>query len=94
MRTFIASLLTAGSILPISVMVYEGQLNLVPRYHAGTIQADVQRVQTYTESDALGAMIRKLDALRYNRNMSAVRAHVTCVEAPEKCGNQGWNPHQ
>lgn len=76
-----------------SIDSFEAQLQIVPRYHAGTIQKDVERVQTYLESDQENPIpVWKLNLIKYETNMKAIRAHVLCVETPSQCGNAGWVP--
>ena len=88
MNKFITSLAIAtGSLTMLSIMSFEDILHISPRYHAGTIQADVARVQTYTLSDGTTHVItRGVDPIRYEKNMRAIRAHVTCVDTPDLCG--------
>jgi len=95
MKKILATLiLTASFAAPsvafaIDVNVYEKQLDLVGRLKNGTIQADVDRVQTYLESDAAGKPVWKVNLEKSRANMRAVRSHVVCVLTPEKCGNEG-----
>lgn len=90
MKNIISTMLTMSSITMLSVMTFENVLQIVPRYKAGTIQKDVERIQTYVTSDGkTHVVVRKLDPIRYEKNMRAIRSHVTCVESPLLCGNEG-----
>lgn len=75
------------------ISFFEEQLHIVPRFHAGTIQADVARIQTYTLSDGTTHVITKgVDPIRYEANMLSIRKHVTCVEKEADCG-RSWQPN-
>jgi hypothetical protein len=78
---------TLASMTLISVLTFEGMLNIVPRYNAGTIQADVDRSQGRAglEVQLKGAtpeqtrLLNAAHALKVARNMTELRKYVRCV---------------
>lgn len=92
MKTIITAL-AASTFLWIGV--FENQLNIVPRYYNGTIESDVREVQgeKTVQQQSLSKNYELLKAAlerRVERNMFAIRKHVTCYETPENC-SQGFN---
>ena len=79
---------------------YEPILHIVPRYHAGTLEKDVElsRGKVGTDIQLKGAtpehtmLLISALAQKTSHGMKAMRAHVNCWETPMNCGNQGWQP--
>lgn len=96
-------LLTASAVLSIigpvtpafavNASVFEPILQIVPRYHAGTLEADVDRsqgrkgleVQLVGASPEQTAMLNAFHNLKVSRNMGELRKYVLCNEKPELC---------
>ena len=81
MKKLSALMLTLGSIVSISVIHYEARLNLVERDEAGTIQADVERVQS-NYSTLVGGEATATEAFkrRVSANMNAIKEHIDAVK--------------
>ena len=75
------------SMLFISVMLFEGQLHIVDRMNAGTLEKDVSLSQGEKGRDIqlVGATSEQtqilywMHAQKVARNMTAMRKHVACV---------------
>ncbi len=101
MRKLFAILILAASVAaPASAFArpisdFEAILDIAGRYHAGTIQNDVDRsqgraglnVQLVGATQEQTVALLAAHALKVEHNMKAIRNHVTCVEKPEACGN-------
>jgi len=85
-----------GSVSPafaVNASVFEPVLQIVPRYHAGTLEKDVDRsqgrkglnVQLVGASPEQTAMLNAFHNQKVARNMTELRKYVVCVEKPELC---------
>lgn len=86
---------TLASFMLISVMFFEGQLNIVQRLEAGTLEKDVSLSQGEVGMNIqiVGATPEQTKALlashaqKVSRNMKALRQHASCVG--EATGKEG-----
>lgn len=93
MKRILSSILTAAAVLPVFAASFEPTLQIVPRYHAGTLVNDVDRsqgrkglnIQLVGASPEQTAMLNAFHNQKVARNMTELRKYVVCVEKPEMC---------
>lgn len=75
-----------------SVAEMEPKLKIVPRWDDGSIQKEIERVQTYLVGEGKQLMW-KLDRMKYDANYREVGKYVTCYKQPAQCSTS-WRPNK